>query len=132
MAEDQKPGGFKEAEKTAADFVKDKAKTEHLLIEAVQKADREKSFLGKIWDDLQALFRLVRAWHKGEYTEVPMKTIMLAISAVVYFVNPFDLVPDFLPGVGFIDDAAVIGFVLRSIKEDIDRFLAWEGTRGRA
>ncbi len=129
MPKDEKPEGFDDAEKKASDFVNDKAKAEHLLVEAIHKADREKGFLGKIWEDLQALFRLIRAWISGAYTQVPLKTILMVVAAVIYFVNPFDLVPDFLPGIGYLDDAAVLGFVLRSIKTELDQFLAWEAAQ---
>jgi len=126
MPQDEKPEGFDDAEKKASDFVKDKDKAEHLLVEAMHKADREKGFLGKIWEDLQALFRLIRAWISGAYTQVSLKTILMAVAAVIYFVNPFDLISDFLPGIGYLDDAAVLGFVLKSIKTELEQFLEWE------
>ena len=49
----------------------------------------------------------------------PLRT---AAAAVVYFVNPLDLVPDFLPLLGFVDDAAVIGFVVESLREEMRRY----------
>jgi uncharacterized membrane protein YkvA (DUF1232 family) len=39
---------------------------------------------------------------------------------------PVDLIPDFLLGFGFIDDAALIGWILGSVKSDIERFIDWE------
>lgn len=72
-----------------------------------------------------ALFRLIRAWVKGEY-QVPWRTIVLAIAAIIYLVNPFDAIPDFIPVFGYVDDAAVIAFVINSIRGDLDEFLEWE------
>ena len=126
MSQDSKPERFNEAKRAAEEYARDKTKTAYLLEEAVQKAERHKKTLQGIWHDLQALFRLVRAWVRGEYREMPWRTIVFAIAGVIYFVNPFDLVPDFLPSMGFLDDATVVGFVLKSIKADIDDFLAWE------
>jgi uncharacterized membrane protein YkvA (DUF1232 family) len=37
----------------------------------------------------------------------------LIIGALVYFINPFDLVPDVIPFVGFVDDMTVIALVYR-------------------
>jgi uncharacterized membrane protein YkvA (DUF1232 family) len=48
------------------------------------------------------------------------------IGAIVYFVNPFDAIPDFIPVIGYLDDAAVIGWVMKTLKDEIERFRAWE------
>ncbi|HHE31446.1 MAG TPA: DUF1232 domain-containing protein, partial [Chlorobaculum parvum] len=61
-----------------------------------------------------------------EYRIVPWQTLILAITAIVYFINPFDMVADFLPLIGFIDDAAVLTAVLASINHDLNTFLEWE------
>ena len=76
--------------------------------------------------DLQALLRLTKAWLKSEYTQTPWQTIVFAIAGIIYFVNPFDIVPDFIPGAGYLDDATVIGFVIKSIRREIKQFLDWE------
>ena len=117
----------KVASKTVEVYAEDKKKTEHLLNEAARKVRREKGLLGEFADELGAMMRLLRAWAKGQYKVVPWKTIVLALVAVIYFVDPFDLIPDFVPLVGYVDDAGVIGFVLRSIGKDLKRFREWEG-----
>jgi uncharacterized membrane protein YkvA (DUF1232 family) len=119
----------KAAGKTARVYADDKKKTEHLLDEAARKARREKGLVGGFAEDLGALMRLLRAWVKGQYKVVPWKTIVLALVAVIYFVDPFDLVPDFVPLIGYVDDAGVIGFVLRSIGKDLKVFQQWESER---
>ena len=116
------------AKKAAEEYASNKEKTEHLLDEAFEKAERAKGSLKKIWDDLMSLFKMVRAWAKGEYQEVPWQTIILAIAGIIYFVNPFDVVPDFLPGVGYLDDATVIAFVIKFIRDDVERFKTWQGS----
>ncbi len=125
MAE-QQPMAFEGARKTAEAYAKDPTKVAELLEEAQKKAKREEKRLGEIWEHLQALVRLVAAWVHGRYTVIPWKTIVLAIASIVYFVNPFDLILDFIPAVGYLDDITVIGFVMNSIRKDIDRFLNWE------
>ena len=72
------------------------------------------------------LVRLVRAYVKGEYRDVPWETIALAIGALIYFISPIDAIPDFIPVVGYIDDAAVIGFVIASVYTDLNNFRDWE------
>ncbi len=122
----QKPEGFENAQNKAQEFVKDKEKIGHLLDEALRKAERNKNVLENIWVDLQALMRLTKAWLKNEYTQIPWQTIVFAIAGIIYFVNPFDIVPDFIPGAGYLDDATVIGFVIKSIRREIKQFLDWE------
>ena len=116
------------AKRAAADYAKDPEKTRHLLDEAVKRADQHRGPLKKVWDDLMTLFRLLRAWIKGEYKDVPWQTMVLVIAAIIYFVNPFDVIPDFFPFVGYIDDTAVIALVVKSIKADIETFRDWEKT----
>ena len=82
------------------------------------------------WDDLMALFRLVWAWVTREYTEVPWKTLLWILGAIVYFVNPFDVIPDFIPVFGYVDDAAVIAFVINSVRNDVEDFKDWEQSKG--
>ncbi|HEX5036342.1 MAG TPA: DUF1232 domain-containing protein [bacterium] len=107
--------------------LQDKERLESFLKEAVVKADRNKSKIRRVWSHLKALARMIRAWAKGEYRRVPASTLVAAAAALVYFLNPFDLVPDFLP-VGLIDDALFIGWVLSAIQTDVEKFLDWERT----
>lgn len=123
---EKRPEGFDEAESKAGSYINDKKKAQYLLDEALRKANNNKGALEKIWADLFGLFRLVGAWIKGEYVRVPYKTILYAIGAIIYFVNPFDVIPDFIPLAGYVDDATVIGFVINSIKDEIERFKKWE------
>lgn len=58
-----------------------------------------------------------------------MQTILWAIAAIIYFVNPFDVIPDFIPVVGYVDDSTVIAFVINSIRKDLDDFLKWERSK---
>ena len=75
--------------------------------------------------DLQTLLRLMRAYGEGRYRELSGKNLGLAGLALVYLVSPLDVLPDFLPG-GFIDDAAVVGFIIKKIRDELAAFEAWE------
>jgi len=122
------PTGFKSARLKAGTLIKDISKVRVLLRNAISKADKNKSLLKKVWGDLMTLFRLIRAYISGEYRDVPWQTIIFALAAVIYFVNPFDLIPDLIPFFGFIDDSSVIGFVMYSISGNLKKFLEWEQT----
>ncbi|MEE9613926.1 MAG: DUF1232 domain-containing protein [Thermodesulfobacteriota bacterium] len=124
--DNKQPLGLDRARRKAEELLKDKESTGRLVEAALVKADRHKTALVKVRAELGALFRLLKAWARGDYREVPWKSIVLAAAAIIYFLNPFDIVPDWIPLVGYMDDATVIGFVAASIKKDIDRFLEWE------
>ena len=40
----------------------------------------------------------------------------LIVGALLYFINPFDVIPDITPYLGFLDDMGVIGLVLRYLE----------------
>jgi len=117
---------FAKEKRRAREYVNDKQKAAQLLAEAIEKAKRNKGALINLWNKLTALFRLINAWVKGEYTDVSLKTILWVTAAIIYFVNPFDVMPDFIPGVGYIDDVVVILFVINTIRHALDKFLEWE------
>ena len=120
---------FGRERKRAKEYVNDKQKAAQLVREAIEKANRNKGPLKKLWSKLTALFRLVKAWGKGEYKDVSTKTIVWVIAAIIYFVNPFDVVPDFITGVGYLDDAAIILFVINTVSHDLEKFLKWERSK---
>src|SRR5205807_9941796 len=64
------------------------------------------------WPYLQTMLRLIRAYHRGEYDQVPGNALLWIVAALNYLIDPFDLVPDAMPVLGFVDDAAVMEFVV--------------------
>ncbi len=127
MKEDnQEPKGFARAKQKTEELLENGEKLSKLLGDAKEKANHKKGKLKNAWNDLQALLRLVNAWWKKEYQEIPWKTILYAASAIFYFVSPLDFIPDFIPIAGFLDDITVIAFVTNSLKTDIDKFKEWE------
>ncbi len=101
-----------------------------LAAQAAAKAQKNKAALQKVWDDLLTLTRLLRAWARREYMTVPWRTLVAVTAALIYFLNPFDLIPDFLPTLGLVDDATLVALVVASISEDLARFREWEAEQG--
>jgi uncharacterized membrane protein YkvA (DUF1232 family) len=93
---------------------------------AGEKLREHGSQLGTIRDDLPVLLRLGRAWARGEYRRIPWKSAVLLVAGLLYFLAPLDAIPDFIPVLGFLDDAAVIAYVLRAIRADVRAFEEWE------
>jgi uncharacterized membrane protein YkvA (DUF1232 family) len=106
----------------AVDYLRSPEKSKQLLDDAVKKAhskEDKKGPLTDVWNSLTALVRLFQAYLRREYTTIPWGSIVLVVVAILYFVSPLDLIPDWIPLAGFIDDAAVIAFVLKQINTDL-------------
>lgn len=78
---------------------------------------------------MKDMLRMFGAWATGRYRTVPGMSLLLLIALLIYLFSPFDLIPDFLPGIGMLDDIALFGFLLRSLLRDARRFRAWEQDR---
>ncbi len=100
-----------------------------LLSEVKSRIENYKSSIGDGENFVSALDtfrRMLKAHFKGSYNAFSGKTILLLIFGLVYFITPTDLLPDFIPALGFIDDISVIYYLFRRITEDISKFEKWE------
>ncbi|SHK97150.1 YkvA family protein [Rhodothermus profundi] len=103
-----------------------------LTLHAYRQLFRDETALASVRRELYTLVRMVQAWARREYRLVPWHSLLYGVAALAYFVNPADLLPDMLVGLGLVDDAAVIAAVARAIRSDLDRFRQWEaGKHGR-
>ncbi len=122
-------GGFGSAGEEAGKVASDRARVGRLVQDALTKAYRNRRWLLKVWIDLLALCRLIAAWSRGEYRHLPWKSLVLALAGILYFLNPVDIFPDVIPGIGLLDDAGVLALVFNSIRNDLRRYLKWEAAR---
>lgn len=120
------PFGFALARRKAKRVVRRKRRLNRLLFLAGAKAVTTKDGLKDTWNDMVTFVRLVTAWMAGTYTKIPYQSIILMVAALIYFVNPLDLIPDFLVLWGLVDDAVVLSFVAKSVHKDLEEFRAWE------
>lgn len=83
--------------------------------------------LGGVIDDIVCMVSLVDSYVKKEYREIPVATIVSIVAALVYLLNPMDLIPDVIPIIGYLDDAAVVLFVLSfGLDKDLDKYRLWQ------
>jgi serine/threonine protein kinase len=80
------------------------------------------------WAYLQTMLRLIRAYYRGEYHQVSDDALLWIIAALKYLVDPFDLIPDKTPFLGFVDDANVVELVKDKTRRTLDDFMKWETT----
>jgi uncharacterized membrane protein YkvA (DUF1232 family) len=85
--------------------------------------------IGRLLSDLPSLVRLLRSWKNGSYPGLSLRTLASLAAGILYVLSPVDLVPDFIPGIGFIDDVAVLALLLHALSRDLTAFRAWEQNR---
>ena len=117
---------FKSAKDAASEYAQNPKKLNQLLDQAVKKAHASKGRLAEVWESLLASFRLLRAYATGQYRDIPWTSLLSIVASIIYFVMPLDLIPDFILALGLIDDAALLGWILSSLKTDIENFIEWE------
>ncbi len=82
--------------------------------------------VGEVVDDLRTLGRLVAAYGRGEYRDIPLDSLVMVIAGLVYVVSPLDLIPDAVPVAGYADDVVAVGFVIRQVHHELAAFREWE------
>ncbi|MFN4761555.1 YkvA family protein [Gillisia sp. Q332] len=94
--------------------------------EAIADKIVNSSVLKKYTELGKVMFGMLKDYRKGIYTNVPWFTIAAIAFAFLYILNPLDIIPDFIPGIGYIDDFAVFTFGLKFIESDLHKYLDWK------
>lgn len=81
--------------------------------------------LGKI------MIGMVKDVRNGIYQDIPWFTIATIVLALLYVLNPFDIIPDFIPGIGYIDDVSVLAIGTGWIESDLHKYLDWKIKEGK-
>lgn len=102
-----------------------------ILNEAADKLASKESKTNKfsqLFEVALTLVRMVRSYISGEYREIPTSTIVTGLAVLLYVLSPIDLVPDFIPVLGFLDDLSLVSWFVGKFHVEITRFRVWEQT----
>lgn len=103
--------------------------------EMASKADRISGFfvhvevLRKYLDDATTIFALLKDRVAGRYAHTPWRTVSALTAALLYVLTPLDVIADFIPFAGYVDDAAVFAFALHFARFDLDAYRDWKRSR---
>ena len=98
------------------------------LLELVSRVKVLKKFASQA----ALLLRLISDYSRGRYDSVPWRTIAMGVFALLYVINPMDLIPDYIPVIGYVDDSAVFGAVWAAIRSDVKDYALYVCGEGRA
>jgi len=116
----------KGAEKITTDDVERVISKSEKILEMV----RNIPVMGRYLEDIIVMLQMLIDYIKGEYKEVPWWVIASVTFALIYLLSPIDLIPDFIPVIGYLDDAFVIGVCLHLIENDLQLYRKWRFNNG--
>ena len=127
----QAEGLLEGSKEKAAAFLEDGGKMDQLLeqveakLETVPKA-------GIYLAEVPRMIALLKDYIQKDYTEAPKKSLIFIVAALLYLINPKDIIPDKYIGVGLLDDAAVVAACIALTKKDLDAYDAWKDAKTEA
>lgn len=109
-------------------FTKGKDFSEFINDDAIRnKINKAYPALKKVLENVRALYALFKDAVKGNY-KLHSANIAMIGGGLLYFILPADLIPDFIPIVGYLDDLAVLTTIMNSLKGEINAYLSWKET----
>jgi len=82
----------------------------------------------QLFDVALTVVRMVRSYITGEYREIQSSTVISGLAVLLYVLSPIDLVPDFIPVLGFLDDLSLVSWFVGKFQGEIVRFRDWENS----
>jgi uncharacterized membrane protein YkvA (DUF1232 family) len=84
--------------------------------------------LAKFFEDIKLLFAVIKDYRTGAYMEIPWASITIIAGALIYVLSPFDLIPDFIPMMGLVDDAGIVVLCLKAVHSDLQKYKKWKAS----
>lgn len=78
--------------------------------------------LSKFLDDIKLYFKMLGDIFTGKYKKIPVGTIAAIVGTLLYVLSPVDLIPDFIPVIGYLDDAAILAACLNFTRFDVEEY----------
>lgn len=104
---------------------KDKNRFKSVVDESMRKSNKVDLFK-EISHELRLVFGLLNDYRKGDYRNIKKKDIFLMLAALLYLLNPADIIPDFIIGVGFVDDLSVLAYIIKKLKDELEKYRIWK------
>ncbi len=83
----------------------------------------------RLLEDFRLLCALIKDYWKGEYRDVSLSAIAVLVLSVIYVLSPVDILSDFIPFLGQIDDALILLFCIYFLEKDLKKYQNWKNNR---
>ena len=93
----------------------------------VKSSALDSSKFSRFIKQMKLAMSLIKDFRNKSYTDIPWRSIAMIAAAILYFVNPFDMVPDMLPVFGMADDAMLFAALFKSLQTDLEKYGNWKG-----
>ena len=83
----------------------------------------------RLLEDFRLLGALIKDYWKGEYRDVSLGSIAVFVLSIIYVLSPIDILSDFIPLLGQIDDAFILLFCIFLLEKDLKKYQNWKSNR---
>lgn len=87
--------------------------------------------LKQVFEHAKVMLSMVKDYWSGSYREIPYWAISAVALALLYVLNPADVIPDIFLGVGYLDDATVVAFCLKLVQRELELYQEWRAARSK-
>lgn len=115
----------KETARVSPDDLSRVLETQDKIEKKVSHSSRLKRFMG----DIRVMFAMLGDYWRGDYRAVPWLSIAAIAGALLYVLNPLDMIPDIIFMFGLMDDATVMAACLAMVQQDLEAYQAWRSKR---
>ena len=116
---------FEKMKHKAERVIEDRDQVKNLAEKAWAKAKELQGPLAQVWGQFILMIQMLRAWFAGDYKELPTTSLIAIVGGLLYLLSPIDVIPDFIPVIGYLDDIFVLGVVFTQVAKDLAAFAAW-------
>lgn len=79
-----------------------------------------------LFTELHLFLEFVESYRANQYRSISPATLFVAALGVIYLFSPIDLLPDYIPVLGWIDDIAILRVIIEVIRTDLKKFKIWK------